>query len=247
MRRNPVLQRITSPFKEFGLFAGLIYAIDRALLRISSELRLHFYEIMVQPIPDEPLLPVRLAKQTELREIKRGYPELDLMPVPPEIWEARFQQNAICLGAFQKGQFIGYIWFCFRVYEEDEVSCTFVLTPEEQAVFDFDLYLFPKYRMGLGFVAIWNEANKFLRSRGIKFSFSRLTRFNLASRRAHEHLGWKRVGSALFLQIWRLEFMIATIFPYLHLSLRKSQPVRLRLHPDALFPRSSARIGRVNW
>ncbi|MFO1430041.1 MAG: N-acetyltransferase [Candidatus Competibacteraceae bacterium] len=229
-----MLDKLTGPFKEFGFFAGLLYAIDRVFLRLSPRLRLYFYELMVQPIPEKPLLPVRFAKGIDIREIKRGDPELDLMPIRPEIKKLRFEQNAICLGAFQKDQFIGYIWFCFRAYEEDEVRCTFVLTPEDQAVFDFDLYLFPEYRMGLGFIGIWNGANAFLRSRGIKFTFSRLTRFNLASRRAHEHLGWKCVGRTVFLQVWRFELMVATIFPYLYLSLRKSGRARLKLRPAVL-------------
>jgi hypothetical protein len=228
------LQKLTSPFNEYGFLAGLLYAIDRIFLRLTSGLRLYFYEIMVQPIVDKPLLPERLTKHLEIREIKRGDPEVELMPARPEIKESRFKQNAICLGAFNKGQFIGYIWFCSNAYEEDEVRCTFVVTPAEESVFDFDLYLLPEHRMGLGFIGIWNGVNKFLRSRGIKFSFSRLTRFNLASRRAHQHLGWKRVGRALFLQAWRVEFMMATIFPYLHVSMGNSGHVRLRLHPDVL-------------
>jgi hypothetical protein len=226
------VQRLTDPFKEYGFLAGLVYSIDRIFLRLTPALRLYFYELMVQPILDKPLLPERLAKHLEIREIKRGDPEVELMPARPEIKESRFKQNAICLGAFNKGQFVGYIWFCFNAYEEDEVRCTFVLTPPGESVFDFDLYIFPEHRMGLGFVGIWNGANRFLRSRGIKFSFSRLTRFNLASRRAHQHLGWKRVGSAVFLQAWRVEFMMATIFPYVHVSMGKSGQVRLRLHPD---------------
>ena len=163
-----MLDKLTSPFKEFGLLAGLLYVIDSVFLRISPSLRLYFYELMVQPIPEKPLLPARFAKGIEIREIKRGDPEVDLMPARPEIKQSRFEQNAICLGAFQKGKFIGYIWFCFRAYDEDEVRCTFLLTPADQAVFDFDLYLFPEYRMGLGFIGIWNGANAFLRSRGIK-------------------------------------------------------------------------------
>ena len=194
------LQRLTSPFKEYGICAGLLYAIDRIFLGLTPDLRLYFYEAHGPANHRQALTPGAADQVSRDREIKRGDPEVELMPARPEIKESRFKQNAICLGAFHKGQFIGYIWFCFNAYEEDEVRCTFVLTPAEEAVFDFDLYLFPEHRMGLGFIGIWNGANKFLRSRGIKFSFSRLTRFNLASRRAHEHLGWKRVGRALFLQ-----------------------------------------------
>ena len=232
-----MLQRLASPFREFGLFAGLLYGIDRVFCRLSPGLRLYVYQLMVQPIPDKPLLPARLTKHLEIRKIQRGDPEIALMPARREIKESRFEQNAICLGAFQNGQFIGYIWFCLGAYEEDEVRCTYVLPAGEQAVFDFDLYLFPEYRMGIGFIGIWNGANQFLRSGGRKFSFSRLSRFNLASGRAHEHLGWKLVGRTVFLQVWRLEFMVATIPPYLHLSLRKSDRVRLKLCPDVLLQR----------
>jgi len=208
--------------------------VSRLLSRTSPNLGLFYYELMVQPITDKPLIMGRLARLVETREIKQADPEIEFMPVRPEILESRFKQNAICIGGFQKGKFIGYIWFCFRGYEEDEVRCRFVLTPEAESVFDFDLYIFPEHRLGLGFLGIWDGASRFLRSHGIRFSFSRLTRFNLASRRAHEHLGWKRAGSALFFKAWRMQVMVATVFPYLHLSLRNSGRPQLRLHADAL-------------
>jgi hypothetical protein len=229
-----MLQKFIILFKEFGFFTGLLYTTGRVLAKISPGLRLYFYEIMVQPIPEKPLIPARLTKNLEIREIKRGDPEVDLMPARADIKETRFKQNAICLGAFQKGRFIGYMWFCSYAYEEDEVRCTFLLSPVKEAVFDFDFYLFPEHRMGLGFIGMWNGANKFLNSRGIKYTFSRLTRTNIASRRAHNHLGWKCVGRTLFLQAWRVQFMAATIFPYLHLSFGNSGRVQLKLRPDAL-------------
>src|SRR5271165_2833783 len=224
-----MLARLMSPFKEFGFFAGLFYSVDRGLQRLSPNLRLFVYEFLAQPIPDVPLLPPRLSKGLEMREIRAGDPEVARMPARPDIKESRFEQNAICLGAFQKSQFIGHIWFCFNAYDEDEVRCTFVLPEGNQAVFDFDLFLFPEYRMGLGFVGIWNGANEFLRSRGIKCSFSRLTRFNLASRRAHMQLGAQRLGRVFVLRAWRVEFMVASMAPYVHLSLGKQDRVRLKL------------------
>ena len=221
-----------SPFKEFGFFAGLFYSVDRGLQRLSPNLRLFVYELLAQPIPDVPLLPPRLSKGLEMREIRAGDPEVARMPARPDIKESRFEQNAICLGAFQKGQFIGHIWFCFHAYEEDEVRCTFVLPEGNQTVFDFDLYVFPEYRMGLGFAGIWNGANEFLRRRGVKLSYSRLTRFNLASRRAHRQLGARRVGRMLVLRAWHVEFMIATVSPYVHLSLQAGNRVRVKLRPE---------------
>lgn len=229
-----MLARITGPFKEFGFFAGLVYVADRLLQQCSPRMRLYFYELMVQPIPERSLLPPRLAGLLEIREIGRDEPEMQRVVARPEVMQSRLAQGAICLGAFQKGKFIGYIWFCRRAYEEDEVRCTFVVTPEAESVFDFDLYIFPEHRMGLAFVGIWNGANKFLRERGARYSFSRMTRFNMASRRAHRHLGSKLTGRALFLQAGRLEVMVATVPPYLHCSVTPSRRVRLTLRPDAL-------------
>lgn len=226
-----MLARLLSPFKEFGCFAGLVYAVDRILQRFSPHLRVYFYELLAQPIPEEPLLPARLAGVLEMREIAAGAPEVAQMPARPDIKESRFRQNAICLGAFQENRFIGHIWFCFHAYEEDEVRCTFLLPEGNQAVFDFDLYLFPEHRMGLGFVGIWNGANQFLRSRGVQLSFSRLTRFNLPSRRAHLRLGARQVGRVFVLRTWSLEFMLATVPPYFHLSLGEHDRARLSLRP----------------
>ena len=88
--------------------------------------------------------------------------------------------------------------------------------------------------MGIGFMGIWHGANAYLHERGIQYTFSRLTRFNVASRRAHAHLGWRCVGRALFLQAWAVELMLVTIFPYIALTWRPAQRVRLRLTPDVL-------------
>lgn len=229
-----LFRRIAGPFREFGAVAGLLYSVDRILSAISPRARLHVYELMVQPITDKPLLPRNFKQSLAMRRILPGDAELAMMPVRPEVMAARIAQDATCLGAFKNGNLIGYMWFCERSYDEDEVRCTYVLERPEESVFDFDFYLYPEHRMGLGFVAIWDGANEFLTSRGIRYTFSRLTRFNLASRRAHRHLGWKLVGRALFLQLWRLEVMFATISPYVNVSLRKANRVRLVLRPDAL-------------
>lgn len=232
--KKRMLHRYASPFKTYGFFAGLVYAIDRALARLSPAFRLHFYELMVQPISEQPALEGRSSRTLRLREIKRADPEIALMPALPDVKEARFAQNAICLGAYRQDVFIGYIWFCFRAYEEDEVRCTYVLEPEREAVFDFDLYIYPEHRMGRAFVQLWDEAGEFLRRRGIRYTYSRLTRFNVASRRAHRHLGSTRVGRMMVLQVGRVELTAATVFPYLHLSASESGRVRLNLRPDAL-------------
>lgn len=232
-RRVTMLRRITGPFREFGAIVGLLYAIDRVLSTLSPRLRLHVYELMVQPITGKPLMPRRFTTQLVIRQIKAGDPEIARMPVRPDVMAERLRNEATCLGAFKDSVLIGYMWFCSPSYEEDEVRCTYTVNPAQSSVFDFDFYLFPEYRLGLGFVALWNAANEFLAERGVRYTFSRLTRFNLASRRAHRHLGWKLVGRAWFLKAWRVEVMLASIAPFVHVGVMRRSRVRLDLHSHA--------------
>jgi len=229
-----MFRNIQGPFREFGFAAGCLYATHRVLQGISARWHLHVYELMVQPITDRALLPRKFGAQLDIREVRAGDAEIALMPVRPDVMASRLRQNATCLGAFRRGELIGYMWFCRREYEEDEVRCVYVLEAERESVFDFDFYLFPEHRMGLAFVALWNGANEFLHRRGVRYTFSRLDRFNVASRRAHRHLGWKVVGRAIFLQLGRVEVMLATLAPYASVSVSRARRVRLRLRPDVL-------------
>lgn len=156
------------------------------------------------------------------------------MPARPAAKASRFDQGAVCLGVFRRDQLIGYIWLCFDEYEEDEARCIYQLSPRGQAVFDFDLYIFPEHRMGRSFSRIWDGANEYLGRRNVRYSFSRVTRFNTPSLRAHARLGARRVARAIFLQAWRLEVMFATIAPFIHVSLREDDMVTLRLTPGVL-------------
>jgi len=224
-----MVHKLVDVYRQYGLVTGLFYGIDRALQRLSSRLRLYVYQFMVQPISDKPLLPARFAKRLEIREIRRGDPEVALMPARPDIKEARFAQNSVCLGAYRDGRLIGYLWFCYGRYEEDEARCTYLVTPQGEAIFDYDLYVLPEHRMGLAFAGIWHGANQYLCMRGIRYTFSRYSRFNLASRRAHERLGGRPVGSAVFLHLGPIQLMAATLWPFLHLSLSPSRRVTFRL------------------
>jgi len=229
-----MLQKLIILFKELGFLGGCIYLINRCLTKISAKNQLFSYELMVQPVFAKSLLPANMSKSFECREIKQGDSNLSLMPRPQEIIEFRFNQNAICLGIFKNHELIGYIWFSFGKYFEDEVRCIYILEPANESVFDFDLYLFPEHRMSLGFMVIWEETNKYLCKRGIKQTFSRLTQSNIASKKAHDHLGWKRCARAFFLKAWRIELMFATTSPYLGFSIHESGRIKIKLNADIL-------------
>ena len=228
---NKFWRRVTGPFREFGPGAGTLYALDRVLKQLSPRLGLGYYELVMQPVPEQPLLKPERAGQLRVEPIGRGHPALLLMPVPAFVIESRFAQGAECIGVWRQDELLGYIWFCFGQYQEDEVRCTYVLAQPEGSAFDFDLYVFPEHRMGIGFMAIWHSANEFLRQRNIKATFSRITRFNLASRRAHARLGARRIGRMLFLKLWGLEFILAGVAPFLAVSWPGRRGPRLQLTP----------------
>jgi hypothetical protein len=222
-------QRISSPFQEFGALDGALYAVDRVLRRLSPAMGLYVYELTIQPIEGKPLLRDSLARNLSFVEIGRGHPDVERMPARPEIKELRFEQGARCLGVYRRGELIGYIWFGFGMYREDEVRCDYELARPEESVFDFDLYVMPEHRMGLGFIAVWHCANLYLRERGVRHTFSRVTRFNIASRRSHALRGLAR---AIFLKVGKLEAMVATHAPYFAMTWSDRRRVRIRLAPD---------------
>lgn len=224
-----LLSRLAGPFREFGAFSGLLYAASRVLPMLSPRLNLYVYDLMVQPVTAKALVPPRFSQAFSVVPIGPESAELGLMPVPRSVIEGRFAQGSICLGAWRGAQLTGYMWLCPSRYDEDEVRCRYDLLPAGQSMFDFDVYIFPEHRLGFAFVALWNGANRWLQDQGVKFSFSRISRFNVGSLRAHARLGSQRLGSALFLQLGRAQMMVATVRPYLSLSVQPNRRVSLKL------------------
>jgi hypothetical protein len=223
------LSRLAAPLREFGAFAGVVYLLDRALGALLPRSALRLYDFVVQPVPDRPLLSASMARGYEYFEVLAGDPECARMPIPAQVVAARYRQGARCLAARARGEFVGYMWFSFGDFDEDEVRSRYVLPADGAAAFDFDLYILPERRAGLAFAAMWHGANAFLRERGVRRSFSRVNRFNVATRRAHARLGARDIGSALYLQCGRLEVMAGTLAPYLRISLGAAGAPRLLL------------------
>jgi hypothetical protein len=140
------------------------------------------------------------------------------MPLTQEMIEYRSRHNAICLGAFKDEQMIGYIWLCLGPYQEDEVRCRFVPASRNRASWDFDVYLVPEFRAGLGFLRLWDEANRLLRDAGVSWSISRISALNPHSLASHARLGAQPCGSALFIRIGPAQLTFASLHPYLCFS-----------------------------
>ncbi len=227
-----MLGKLTSALRELGPAATAAYAGDRLLRRLSPSCGLYFYELMVQPVGLSAVLPAARTRQLAHRELRPGDADLQLLPVPEAVKQFRFAQGATCLGVYRKNAFIGYVWFCTGTYDEDEIRCTYDMTRVPASAWDFDLYLLPEHRMGTGFLAIWHSAFEHLRARAIERSYSRVNRFNLASRRAHARLGSTRVGRVLVLKLGAVQLLFSDAAPFVAVTWKAAQTVRLVVPDD---------------
>lgn len=222
------LARLSNLFKEFGVRVGLVYGLDRLLRKCSSRLGLHWYVLVEQQVHGKPLLPPAHAQNVRFVELKPGASELSQVPRPLPVLEERFAQGAVCLAVYLKERYVGYAWFAFRSYEEDEVRCSYLLRQPTHAAFDFDVYVFPAYRLGRAFAAVWHASNQYLGERGVTRTCSRIAASNLASRRSHGQLGAREIGHALFLCLgsWQVTWSSLLAFP----GLRFGKTSRPALH-----------------
>lgn len=223
--------RLTGPFREFGVVVGLLYVTDRVLRAISPRVGLLLYDLVAQPIVGRDLLPPALSRNLHFEELGPGHPDLARLPIAAQVREARLAGQARCLAAYRKGVMLGSMWWCCDRYFEQEASCLFCLPPGVPAVFDFDLYVVPEQRMGMGFMAIWQGTNGLLRQQGVRIACSRISRFNSASARAHARIGARVVGRVLFLRAGPLSVMGATCAPYLSVSVNPERPIVLTIDP----------------
>jgi len=215
-----------------------LYAANRVVSRLGGGAGVYHYDFLIQPVRAVPLLPSGLGRSIDVRPIGRGDSLLAAMPVPVNVLERRFAQAAECLVATREGAMVGYLWLCCGPYEEDEVRCRFVPGPPGCAAWDFDVFVEPRHRLGPAFACLWDVAHAVLRGRGITHTFSRISRYNVVSQRAHARLEARRVGSAVFVRIGPWQVMASSIRPRAHVALvRSARPViRFEVGADTARP-----------
>lgn len=214
--------KIKSAVAELGWADGIGYLIDQALatrLKIGGFTR---YVLTAQPVPDGGGVPMG---PLVVREAKADDPIFADLPVDADVLAYRFNQGAVCLVATHQARAVGTIWFCFRTYDEDMVRAQFKLLPPDDTAWDFDVYVVPEHRLGRTFARLWSAANDYLRARGVKWSLSRVSAYNVASLRSHMRLGARQVGRASFLMLGPLQIMWADVRPYVHVSWGQGRPV----------------------
>lgn len=204
----------------FGIGTAALYVASRVLdTATKGRVRIVKYRFVAQPVPDSPAASPDRGGAIELRWLRADDPLVAQMPRPPAVIARRFGDGARCLAAVKSERLIGFLWYKENDYLEDEVRCRYRFDAAT-AVWDFDVYVDPEFRLGRLFSRLWSTAHCELRERGYRWTISRISAFNAASLAAHARMGARTIGGATFFAVGPLQVSFATIAPRFHLSWR---------------------------
>lgn len=225
--------RLRHTVEQLGWLNTALYAIHR-LLGILSKGRwaLYKYHFVAQEVSTTSLCHGRgKAIEVRLCQDKNDLPEV--YPRRADVIVQRYAQGAQSLSAFKNGRLVGFLWFLLGNYQEDEVRARYQLL-SKQSAWDFDVYVQPEDRFGFVFPRLWDEANRLLNARAIRWSCSRISAFNAGSLAAHARIGTTPLGAAVFLRCGHWQWMFATLAPYVHLSRHPASFPRLQFDTSRL-------------
>lgn len=225
-----MLTRLHQSITSLGMGNAMLYAVHRLLERASAgRLRIVKYLIVAQPVSNGSDERLRADPGICIECMVADHPLVQSLPRPAAVIAKRYRDGAVCLAATRSGVFAGSLWWQRGSYEEDEVRCLFALTEPVLAVWDFDVYVAPQFRLGRMMARLWQHANRMLYDDGVRWSFSRISAFNPASLAAHSRLGIVRLSSAVFLVAGSFQVALFTQRPFVHLSWHAADRPVLRL------------------
>lgn len=205
--------RLNKTYQELGAANTLIYLFNRILATLSFKgATICRCYITKQSVTSFPSISRDKEKNIEVREIGRSDPVCAQLGRPVELIQARFDQGGHCYAAFRKGEIAGFLWLNFGQYREDEMRCTFVLSPFDKSGWDYDVFIFPRHRLSYTFLRLWEFANETMRQRGIENIYSRVNYYNIASLNSHKKLGSEVIGSVYFLQFFQMQLSLSVNF-----------------------------------
>jgi len=229
-----ILNKLNTLWQELGPINAPLYLLHKVLsVPTGGRAKVERFIFVAQPIHDSPQLPPGKAATATAKQINPGDPLLCQCPRPAEVIADRYAQGAICLAIVKNDVLQAFIWLIHKHYDEDVARVRFVLPPSGKAVWDFDVYVAPAYRLGYTFLKLWDTANAHLRENGVRWSLSRISAFNAGSLSSHSKLGARPIGSATFIIAGPLQIMTSSLSPKFHISFEKSRP-------DLLMPENLA-------
>lgn len=210
---------------QLGLINAGLYLFNRFFAHFSIPVRIIKYYFVVQMIHKERNLPRNRGKNLNSKVITNFNLYNLPCPRPDSVIKDRFDQGAVCLSVHRGDEFAGCFWFIKNNYQEDEVRCKYHLISDD-SVWDFDVYVEPKFRLSPVFLKLWDDASEHLLKDGCLYTFSRISAFNPMSLASHKRMGAETVGFAVFLCLGSVQVMMSNLFPFVHVSINsQSFPV----------------------
>lgn len=211
------MKKITETLRRLGIRNGLFYMLGTMLHRVSNgRWRMIRYYVVAQPIPSPFIPKARPSPSSTVEPLILDENISLFFPRSKEIIDKRLRAGHSCFVAKVKGRFAGFLWYARNFYEEDEVSCRFVLSKPETSIWDFDVYVEPDFRMGRTLARLWDAANQQLEKEDIRWSFSRISAFNADSLSAHGQLGTRKIATLTFLCLGSIQLLFNSTIPYFH-------------------------------
>lgn len=224
-----MLKKIIDLHRQIGLINGLLYSINRFLTTLTSSSRLIKYYFVVQKLSSQPFLIGKRGENINVVEFVNT-DKIHPCPRPLAVIKKRYSQGAISLAAYKNGEFAGCLWYIKNKYKEDEVNCLFEL-PAKNSVWDFDVYVEPKYRLSPVFLKLWDYTSEKLLKEGCHWTLSRISAFNPNSLFSHKRMGAVIIGWAVFVCLGAVQVTIANVSPFFHISFGKASFPVFRLEP----------------
>lgn len=226
------VERIRALVDELGLSVACLYLVHRIAQRLSrGRARVVAYALYAQPIGAGKLAAVRNDPNTVVGAVGASDPVCASFPRPARVITQRFDDNARCYAACVKGQFGGHIWISRDRHVEDEVRCQYILAAPQRSVWDFDVYVEPRLRLGRTLARLWWHVDQAMAGEGVRWSFSRISLFNSASIAAHRRLGAVPIGTAVFLVLGPAQLALLSAAPFVHGSWRHGPGPNIILTP----------------
>ncbi|MCB1943810.1 MAG: N-acetyltransferase [Candidatus Accumulibacter sp.] len=222
-------QRLRATYRQLGFIRTSTYVTDRLLRALNPTFCLYQYQLVAQPLSEQPRLPANRGKAFSFRVLDAPDPLLDSLPRPTAVIAQRFAQGAQCLAAVKDERLAGCIWFARGSYMEDEVRVDYCLPTGRSCVWDFDVFVAESERLGFLFAKLWDIFDAHLKTEGVAWTLSRINSLNQYSLASHLRLGAAACGWAMILRLSAFELLVSNLAPYLSAGTRKRQALRLPL------------------
>jgi hypothetical protein len=192
----------------------LAYYLNRILgeLHIGSCHRYIFVELSDKQLP-------KMPRGYQVRQMDKDDPVLGSFTLYPEVLDWRYGQGGKCFVVY-RGQAAACIaWIVQHRFDEDEVRATYLLP--EKCSWDLGMEVLSDYRGSRAVFAVLAALHEAMKACGVQRTISQIADSNIGSLSTHEKLGCKKLGSAVFVNLFGIQFCFSRLRPLPHVSFSK--------------------------